>query len=84
MSISMVLKTFSPIRCFLHYKWPPAVRRKKKKVSWSIGDPVGGRDAQLSVQLAMVYFRFTQSDTIETPTYKKVKRPVYEPHCCQH
>ncbi len=31
MSISMVVQTFSPIRCFPHNKWPRKVRRKKKK-----------------------------------------------------
>ncbi len=45
MSISMVVQNFSPIRCFLHNKRPPKVRRKKKtNKKKKVGNPL--RDPQ--------------------------------------
>ncbi len=61
----MVLQNMSPIRCFLHNKWPPKVWRKKKKAEEKkkkksqqagIGDPVGGLDAPINVSKATKAF----------------------------
>ncbi len=44
MSISMVVQNFSPIRCFLHNKGPPKVRREKKKKK--VDNPLRGSRQQ--------------------------------------
>ncbi len=79
MSISMVVQNFSPIRCFLHNKQPPKVRRKikekkkKKKVGKPIGDPVGGRDAPINNK---------HVPCTETQRQKKTEVNVHCPKCC--